>query len=69
MAVVLSACGDASENEPAGSSIDATAGAAQPAAAQPAPELIAIEGWHNTEALTLAGLRGKTVLIVFFSDT
>jgi hypothetical protein len=34
-----------------------------------APEFASIDGWYNTEPLTLEGLQGSTVLLVFFSDT
>ena len=36
-------------------------------AAPEAPELRGITGWINSEALTLAGLRGKVVLIHFWT--
>jgi cytochrome oxidase Cu insertion factor (SCO1/SenC/PrrC family) len=34
-----------------------------------APEFESIDGWFNSEPLTLETLRGKPVLIVFWSDT
>jgi hypothetical protein len=34
-----------------------------------APELTEISEWLNTEPLTLAGLRGNPVLLVFWRDT
>jgi len=36
---------------------------------QRAPELVGIEGWINTEPLTLAGLKGKVVLVDFWTYT
>jgi hypothetical protein len=36
-------------------------------AGRPAPELGALE-WHNSPPLRLADLRGRTVLLVFWSD-
>jgi thiol-disulfide isomerase/thioredoxin len=36
---------------------------------QPAPELQGIDGWINSEPLTLAELRGKVVLIDFWTYT
>lgn len=36
--------------------------------ADPAPEFGSIDSWHNTEPLTLAGLRGSPVLLVFWAD-
>ncbi|MFW6074510.1 MAG: hypothetical protein ACOC9Y_02880 [Chloroflexota bacterium] len=34
----------------------------------PAPELGSIDEWHNSEPMTLADLRGSTVLLVFWAD-
>ena len=43
-------------------------GAAQPAAGPAAPEFAGLDGWLNTPApLTLAGLRGKVVLVDFWT--
>ena len=34
-----------------------------------APEFASIDGWYNSDPLTLAELRGSPVLLVFWSDT
>ena len=57
---------DARPTEPAPT---ATATSATPADSQRAPELIGIESWINSEPLTLEGLRGKVVLIDFWTYT
>lgn len=40
---------------------------AQAEVAQPAPEFVGIEQWHNGPPLTLAGLKGKVVLVEFWT--
>jgi thiol-disulfide isomerase/thioredoxin len=47
----------------AGGSTDVTA----PEDARPAPELAGIEEWLNTAPLTMAGLRGRVVLVDFWT--
>ncbi len=43
-------------------------GFAQPAAERPAPEFVGLDGWINARGpLTLAGLRGKVVLVDFWT--
>ena len=44
-------------------------GAAGTAGATQAPELVQIEQWHNSPPLTMAGLRGKVVLVDFWTYT
>ena len=61
---------DAQPTEPAPTATatpTATSGA--PANSQRAPELVGIESWINSEPLTLEGLRGKVVLIDFWTYT
>ena len=55
---------DAQPTEPA-----PTATSAAPSDSQRAPELVGIESWINSEPLTLEGLRGKVVLIDFWTYT
>ncbi|AKP89493.1 thioredoxin family protein [Achromobacter ruhlandii] len=52
----------------AGLLVGAAAHAAAPAPA-PAPEFTGIQTWLNSEPLTLAGLRGKVVLVDFWTYT
>ena len=59
---------DAQPTEPAPTPT-ATATSAAPANSQRAPELVGIESWINSEPLTLEGLRGKVVLIDFWTYT
>lgn len=66
LAIVACGGGDQSGGSPEG---DEQVGTEQSTAVEPAPEFTAIEGWHNAEPLTLAGMQGSTVLLVFFSDT
>ena len=40
---------------------------AQAEVAQRAPEFVGIEQWHNSPPLTLAGLKGKVVLVEFWT--
>ena len=47
----------------------AAAASARPADSKLAPELIGIESWINSEPLTIEGLRGKVVLIDFWTYT
>lgn len=48
--------------------VGAAAGIARPAtAAQTAPEFAGIEAWHNSKPLTMRQLRGKVVLIDFWT--
>ena len=42
--------------------------APEPEPAELAPEFVALDSWHNSEPLTLAGLRGSPVLLVFWAD-
>lgn len=43
-------------------------GLAQPAAGRPAPEFVGLDGWINARGpITLAGLRGKVVLVDFWT--
>lgn len=72
--LLFSACGETDDGSPSGA-VTGSAESSQRAEpddaedVQLAPELASIEGWFNTEPLTLASLRGQTVLVVFFSDT
>ena len=59
---------DAQPTEPAPAPT-ATATSGAPANSQRAPELVGIESWINSEPLTLEGLRGKVVLIDFWTYT
>lgn len=66
----VAACG--SDDEPASTGSQpntAATGATTDAAVDPAPELVEIANWYNTNPLTLAQLRGSPVLLVFWSDT
>ncbi len=58
--------GDATIPEPAGPTEAMSDEEAEPA--DPAPEFGSIDSWHNSEPLTLAGLRGSPVLLVFWAD-
>ncbi|MEI2454426.1 MULTISPECIES: thioredoxin family protein [Lysobacter] len=40
---------------------------AEPAGSAPAPEFVGIDRWINSPPLTLAGLRGKVVLVEFWT--
>jgi hypothetical protein len=68
LALALAACGNPDDTGPAVTTSEPTT-AAVPHDVELAPEFASIDAWHNSEPLTLAGLRGSTVLIVFFSDT
>jgi hypothetical protein len=62
--VAVVACGAGDTDDAAGSTgTDATGSVA------PAPELVEISEWLNSEPLTLARLRGSPVLLVFWRDT
>jgi thiol-disulfide isomerase/thioredoxin len=41
--------------------------AVSPAPPRPAPEFVGIERWRNSEPLTMAALRGKVVLVEFWT--
>src|SRR5688572_14821120 len=43
------------------------ANAEQPRAPAPAPEFAGIERWHNSPPLTMAGLKGRVVLVEFWT--
>jgi thiol-disulfide isomerase/thioredoxin len=45
----------------------ALATAARPADVEPAPELTGITAWVNSEPLTMAGLRGRVVVVHFWT--
>jgi thiol-disulfide isomerase/thioredoxin len=40
---------------------------ARPAAARSAPGFVGIEGWINSEPLSMSGLRGRPVLVTFWA--
>jgi thiol-disulfide isomerase/thioredoxin len=44
-----------------------TARAQEPGAAAPAPEFAGVDRWFNSPPLTIAGLRGKVVLVEFWT--
>jgi hypothetical protein len=73
LVAVLAACGSAEDTTaPTVMTGSGSAGAASTAAqsdVELAPELEGISDWYNTEPLTLADLRGRAVLLVFWSDT
>ena len=74
LATTLVACGteDDADSAPGSDTNAATtagSGAGSSTSVDLAPELASIDGWHNTEPLSLEALRGSPVLIVFWSDT
>lgn len=65
--LALAACGSGEPALPASQGTASTQ--AEASDVELAPEMVSIEGWHNSVPLTLAGMQGSTVLLVFFSDT
>lgn len=70
--VLAAACGggdDGTGDVAAPSGATAASEATAAPDVEPAPELAEMDGWYNSEPLTLAALRGNPVLIVFWRDT
>jgi hypothetical protein len=55
--------------QPANQQPESTPSVVVEPAAELAPELQQLDDWTNSAPLTLEGLRGRVVLIVFWSDT
>lgn len=62
LAAVQTACGGGEASIPTPAANEATG-------AELAPEIGSISEWHNSPPLSLAALRGRTVLLVFWEDT
>ena len=71
MVGLLAACrgSDESEELPAGARGGTAQPSAAPASADLIPEVRGIEAWINSEPLTIEGLRGKVVLVDFWTYT
>ena len=72
LVIAVSGCGGGdgvSSPSTGGSAGTATEEATAEHAADLAPEFASVEGWYNSEPLTLEALRGSPVLLVFWSDT
>jgi thiol-disulfide isomerase/thioredoxin len=68
IAAALLGCSAITAIAAASAATSATAPAAAPAAA-PAPDFAGIEQWHNSAPLTMQQLRGKVVLVDFWTYT
>lgn len=73
LAAGLAACGGgddppAADSAPVPDAAQATVTGTAAAEVEPAPELVGLGEWINSEPLTLAQLRGEPVLLVFWAS-